>query len=794
MASNTLSNIGNLMSGIGQGIAAGVSLFNDYDLRNKISQAKALGAAKGMTPYSTGNFDTLNSQWGGLNKTNYERRDLFNPSGKDVFFGMLNAGIQGANIGQQIGSSIDSLIGNNSTNIDINNVDDSGLEPINEDAEFANGGAIGMGVGAAFFQGLKGIDYLHQRNVAKQEAENINASNDYYNAMMTHNYANANQNTYNMLFNQKMMGLAEGGPLFSNGINWNSALDKVNTGGTHEENPNDGVQVGEANGVAQKVEQGETIRTKDSGERFVFSNRILAKKEFLEEANLPIKYAGKSYSEISENYKDDVNDPISKRGNNEMLDRLEYAQEAQKLAEEEEEMQEEVQPSLEDMNILNQMQAMQNAEQLPQEQMQPSEEEMMQQQMMQQMIGNPQQMPTQFARGGKLYPNGGPQTVLINGRVVPFNLIRDSYGALARDASTMGYDVVDENVAKAYIDRDGKIRINLNKDFDTTGLKGVANTIEFNSLDEYKDFLKGVENQWNIYGASSSNPLGRAIYSKDGKYVDIPDGDFSEDKYTFTGFDAASGKNLYTPKPVEEEPEELPIYSTAGRTAPIMQSLAALLTNAAMSPDETYPKALEALANEERPVNVHPIGSSYRYEEQPINYIANEIASNNQGLSRMLLDAASGNRLAVLPALLEARTKANSSIGEAFTKGFEANNNARNQIAQLRATDDKFNSQAASQADYLNSQINSRRLSQLASAAKIREDIYNLPMQAISAASQATANNFARMADENFAMNNVNRSGMPYGYDADKLVSYTKRSLGGLLDSDVIKNIKRNKR
>ena len=117
---------------------------------------------------------------------------------------------------------------------------------------------------------------------------------------------------------------------------------KINAGGSHEENPNGGVQIGvDPQGVPNMVEEGESIY-KD----FVFSDNIVADKVFLEENHLPVKFAGKLYSEIADKFVDEAedrpNDPISNNGLNAMLLRLAECQESQKAAEEQKQLEEEL--------------------------------------------------------------------------------------------------------------------------------------------------------------------------------------------------------------------------------------------------------------------------------------------------------------------------------------------------------------------------------------------------------------------------------------------------------------------
>lgn len=151
---------------------------------------------------------------------------------------------------------------------------------------------------------------------------------------------------------------------------------KVNAGGSHEENPNGGVQIGvDQQGVPNMLEEGEPVY-KD----FVFSDNIVADVKFLIEAGLPKHYAGKLYSEICDalfaEAEERPNDPISKNGLDAMLGRLAEAQEAQKAAEEEAALMEELKNmSPEELAAIEQMMAQEAQAQeqpmIPEEQMQP---------------------------------------------------------------------------------------------------------------------------------------------------------------------------------------------------------------------------------------------------------------------------------------------------------------------------------------------------------------------------------------------------------------------------------------
>ena len=120
---------------------------------------------------------------------------------------------------------------------------------------------------------------------------------------------------------------AFGGDLLTNGAEWDNGLRIIGNGGTHEENPMEGVPMGmDAEGTPNLVEQGEVIFND-----YVFSNRMFADDGLLESFNLPKSYDGYSFAAIAEKLgeesKERPNDPISKRGLLSSMSRLQQAQE-----------------------------------------------------------------------------------------------------------------------------------------------------------------------------------------------------------------------------------------------------------------------------------------------------------------------------------------------------------------------------------------------------------------------------------------------------------------------------------
>ena len=126
----------------------------------------------------------------------------------------------------------------------------------------------------------------------------------------------------------------EGGNLYTSvpnigqhGGDFSNGVTIIGNGGTHEENPMEGVPMGIApDGTPNLVEQGEV-----KFNNYVFSNRLFATDGLLAAHNLPTTYADHSFADIAEKLSRESserpNDPISKRGLMSAMTRLQQAQE-----------------------------------------------------------------------------------------------------------------------------------------------------------------------------------------------------------------------------------------------------------------------------------------------------------------------------------------------------------------------------------------------------------------------------------------------------------------------------------
>lgn len=117
-----------------------------------------------------------------------------------------------------------------------------------------------------------------------------------------------------------------GGPLQAYGTDWDNGVTIIGNGGTHEENPMEGVQIGvDPEGIPNLVEEGEVIF-----DDYVFSNRLTVpkavRKKYKLRGNKDITFADAA-KQMQKESEERPNDPISKRGLEDSMMRLMASQE-----------------------------------------------------------------------------------------------------------------------------------------------------------------------------------------------------------------------------------------------------------------------------------------------------------------------------------------------------------------------------------------------------------------------------------------------------------------------------------
>lgn len=119
---------------------------------------------------------------------------------------------------------------------------------------------------------------------------------------------------------------AFGGDLLTHGAEWDNGVTVIGNGGTHEESPYEGVQMGVDNqGVPNLVEEGEVVFND-----YVFSNRLTVpdavREKYKLRGNKELTFADAA-KQMQKESEERPNDPISKRGLLSSMSRLQQAQE-----------------------------------------------------------------------------------------------------------------------------------------------------------------------------------------------------------------------------------------------------------------------------------------------------------------------------------------------------------------------------------------------------------------------------------------------------------------------------------
>ena len=201
---------------------------------------------------------------------------------------------------------------------------------------------------------------------------------------------------------------ALGGDMQTNGADFTDGLSVISAGGSHEENPYDGVQVGisQENGKPNLVEEGETIF-----DDYVYSKRIKAdkqtKKKFHISKNANISYADLS-KKLEKESQERPNDPLSQAALKKQMHQLAEEQERQKAERQAKEAQDAFDklPPEQQQAIMQQiaMEEEQQAQEQQQQEQQPAEEPMVGQQEPQQMTD--EQMMQQQQMNPQMGDNG----------------------------------------------------------------------------------------------------------------------------------------------------------------------------------------------------------------------------------------------------------------------------------------------------------------------------------------------------------------------------------------------------
>jgi len=329
----------------------------------------ALAAQAGNTQFKASSMDGLMSQW---NNTpvlpTLSGKDLYNPSGSEMFGSLFGAGMGAYQATDQISSMMKGKFGSSDfaggakapTTGDIQTeINEIGIAPQDRDGgEFGDpynvdedawdnvgawggplyglGGSLDFGTMASTATNLAmagvgiGLNYLgikNQMKQAEQDAKEYNAMRLYANQLQQHNFNEAVNDTKNNMFNMQALQMRGfGGDLQTQGADFplNGNFNIIGAGGTHEANPMNGVPQGiSPDGRPNLVEENEVVWND-----YVFSHRLTVPQKVRSKYKLR---DGITFSEaaiaLSEEAKERPNDPISQNGIEAALSYLQESQE-----------------------------------------------------------------------------------------------------------------------------------------------------------------------------------------------------------------------------------------------------------------------------------------------------------------------------------------------------------------------------------------------------------------------------------------------------------------------------------
>lgn len=303
-----MSKATDIIGGLGSVATSAINAWNGANPITGISETANNINMLGNTQYAPGDLTNLSNQF--TNATNIQTTGLLKRQ-SETFGQMFASGLEGMQAGHQLGSAIDSSIKENKKAYG------GHLHSL--------GGDIGALVGAVMNPTLMAISGAVQDNKLKKLSDQFDTLSNLALQRNTQNFSNAITDSTNMMFDNKALQMkAYGGPLGYFWDTFDNGVRVIKEGGTHEENPHQGVPQGIApDGLPNLVEEGEVIYND-----FVYSDRLKLTKEQAQQFKLggEMSYA-QAALKLSKESEERPNDIISKNGLRDSMNKLKVMQE-----------------------------------------------------------------------------------------------------------------------------------------------------------------------------------------------------------------------------------------------------------------------------------------------------------------------------------------------------------------------------------------------------------------------------------------------------------------------------------
>lgn len=558
---------------------------------------------------------------------------------------------------------------------------------------------------------------------------------------------------------------AFGGDLNTYGGTYNGGLEYIDNGGTHEQNPFNGVPMGtDRNGTPNLVEEGETIWND-----YVFSNRLKVPETLTDKYKLSkdITFAEAS-KKLGKEIEEIPNDPISKRTFNSFMQDLQQSQEEVKAKKE-------LAKAKRQFNKLS-----------PQEQLgilngTPVQEDNT-------MLSNPNEIvsnePQQFDDGGWMFDNmweGAPeyQNSYLKGNI-PYYQGKvsskdysvkdiegtDNYKNFTKYALTLPNN---HNYWQTLSNKTGKDVTYLKNNYERLRNDGklgwVHRTPKFNNISTQADTpftiyqpLDALGNQkpFNMlspygmgYSANDIVPFSDRVDANGNTVIDLKNKEFI---------------STDTKKKTNNK-EDNGLLPTWMRYAPIVGSAIGAASSLLSKPDESSADAILTAAREAdqyTPISFNPIGDYIQYNPFDRDYYINKLNAESGAARRAIINQASGNRGNAMAGILAADYNAQNQLGALARQAEEYNLAQRQKVAEFNRGTNMFNTEGMFKADTANQAAKMQARSTLLQGTMQAERLRQAARQQLAAERSANLtnlfNNIGNIGRENMNFNILNTS------------------------------------
>ena len=558
---------------------------------------------------------------------------------------------------------------------------------------------------------------------------------------------------------------AFGGDLNTYGGTYNGGLEYIDNGGTHEQNPFNGVPMGtDRNGTPNLVEEGETIWND-----YVFSNRLKVPETLTDKYKLSkdITFAEAS-KKLGKEIEETPNDPISKRTFNSFMQDLQQSQEEVKAKKE-------LAKAKRQFNKLS-----------PQEQLgilngTPVQGDNT-------MLSNPNEMvsnePQQFDDGGWMFDNmweGAPeyQNSYLKGNIPYYQGKVSSKGYSVKDIEdTDNYKNFtkyaltlpdNHNYWQTLSNKTGKDVTYLKNNYERLRNDGklgwVHRTPKFNNISTQADTPFTIYQPLDVLGNQKPfnmlSPYGMGYSAND----IVP---FSDrvDANGNTVIDLKNKEFISTDtKKKTNNKEDNGLLPTWMRYAPIVGSAIGVASSLLSKPDESSADAILTAAREAgqyTPISFNPIGDYMTYNPFDRDYYINKLNAESGAARRAIINQASGNRGNAMAGILAADYNAQNQLGALARQAEEYNLAQRQKVAEFNRGTNMFNTEGMFKADTANQAAKMQARSTLLQGTMQAERLRQAARQQLAAERSANLtnlfNNIGNIGRENMNFNILNTS------------------------------------